>query len=620
MPSLPLILAGPLLRRSSERRVCVWFATREAVEFRLEIVNTQQQVLGQSHAWQSQSIQLGKHLWVCLLQASSIDDTFYPKDELLFYRVFNQAESKYLDLSSSLLDGFEMPSFFIPSELQVFAQGSCRKPHGLAATEEGDKPGIDTLSLLAGELNRTANDLKKRPSILTLTGDQIYADDVHESVLAMVQQQARELMGEDLGVPQIDRPCDIPLNQRKRVIDQLRSGISSSARDNHLITFGEFAAMYVYVFGNQTQWHVTDNDDVRGFHQNLHKIQKVFANIPTYMIFDDHEITDDWNLTRSWYESVRYSPCGRRIISNGLAAYWAFQGWGNNPERFDNEFVETVQTHLRQPKDEACGERFDLQMWKHRGWGYSIPSSPPVIVMDTRTQRDFDGRDTPAILMDRYALDWLRMEWMKLKARGATRQPIIVSPKPVFAFDPMVKVKLTARFFRVKCEDLDLEAWIGNRKGYTYLLDTLLLRMKLSKLTILSGDVHYSYANQASYFSAGKRLDCLQLTCSPIKNTPNVKKFLNWLALLTDHKEHKKGWRVTQRTPWYKLAWLRLINNDALHPIWRAQIQGVRAKGKNRLVTPQSNFGLVELEQGQTKRFVLVHSDSMNQRTVFEFD
>jgi phosphodiesterase/alkaline phosphatase D-like protein len=57
----------------------------------------------------------------------------------------------------------------------------------------------------------------------------------------------------------------------------------------------------------------------------------VLANVPTYMIFDDHDVTDDWNLTARWRHRVHASPAGRRIVANALAAYWAFQGWGNDP-------------------------------------------------------------------------------------------------------------------------------------------------------------------------------------------------------------------------------------------------------------------------------------------------
>src|SRR5947207_314344 len=74
----------------------------------------------------------------------------------------------------------------------------------------------------------------------------------------------------------------------------------------------------------------------------LPAVRRVLANVPAYMIFDDHDVTDDWNLTARWRDRVHASPAGRRIIANALAAYWAFQGWGNDPCRFGAEFRDTI--------------------------------------------------------------------------------------------------------------------------------------------------------------------------------------------------------------------------------------------------------------------------------------
>ena len=77
-------------------------------------------------------------------------------------------------------------------------------------------------------------------------------------------------------------------------------------------------------------------------------LRKVLANTPTYMIFDDHEVTDDWNLNDSWTQAVMGRPLGVRIIANGLAAFWAFQAWGNAPEVYDPKtFVQVIEDRLK---------------------------------------------------------------------------------------------------------------------------------------------------------------------------------------------------------------------------------------------------------------------------------
>ena len=52
------------------------------------------------------------------------------------------------------------------------------------------------------------------------------------------------------------------------------------------------------------------------------------------MIFDDHEVTDDWNLNEDWVRTVNDSEMGAAVLRNALAAYAVFQDWGNQPEDY----------------------------------------------------------------------------------------------------------------------------------------------------------------------------------------------------------------------------------------------------------------------------------------------
>jgi hypothetical protein len=62
-------------------------------------------------------------------------------------------------------------------------------------------------------------------------------------------------------------------------------------------------------------------------------VRRSFANIPSYMMFDDDEITDDWNIDQERRDNVYGTEAGRRTVANGLTAFWAFQAWGNDPAR-----------------------------------------------------------------------------------------------------------------------------------------------------------------------------------------------------------------------------------------------------------------------------------------------
>lgn len=68
--------------------------------------------------------------------------------------------------------------------------------------------------------------------------------------------------------------------------------------------------------------------------KTLPKVRRALANIPTYMIFDDHDVTDDWNMTLKFCSAVYNSDLGRRVVQNALVAYALCQLWGNTPEQF----------------------------------------------------------------------------------------------------------------------------------------------------------------------------------------------------------------------------------------------------------------------------------------------
>jgi hypothetical protein len=320
----------------------------------------------------------------------------------------------------------------------------------------------------------------------------------------------------------------------------------------------------------------------------LLKVRRLLANIPTYMIFDDHDVTDDWNITGSWYDKVRTSPLGRRVVSNALAAYWAFQGWGNDPDNFDSDMISAITRHLNHTDyDLDVDECYDLMTWKHRGWGFSIATDPPIIAMDSRTQREWEIASYPPHLMDRYALDWLRVEWSKLKtckkschdiANAISKDacPVLVATTPVFGFSPLEHivrlllwavsylentqaVKLVEKLLKLEgfltswlINALDAEAWTANLDGFTAFLDTVLHKMDIRQCVFLSGDVHYSfsvkgaYKSGESYFGTKQTLECHQLTSSSLRNEPSDIQ-QNALDELESFEEGKTLWQHIRR-------------------------------------------------------------------------
>lgn len=663
------LLAGPILRRTTKNRICVWLASREPLSIRLTITDPQEKALGQSDLddLKAQHAQLGQNLHVYLLQARSGEKEF-PLDTLLYYKldeIDSQGNPQAIDLQHLAYGALPSPSFFIPSKLNHLLHGSCRKPHG-GFNPEKQSAMPDALSHGHRLLEKTHGDLTQRPPILLLTGDQIYADDVAISLLALLRQKSTEITGRHEMLPLVDSPSlsdaslttrldplKIPLHGRKQILKERykisstgnvdkKSGFSSGESENHLFSFGEFAAMYIYAFGNIPAWEpiwdwqalqdigVTDPKEaekawqaqkkpLQVYHQTLGDIRKLLANISTYMIFDDHDVTDDWNITGNWYDSVRDSPLGRRIVSNALAAYWAFQAWGNDPDNFDKDLILTITQHLSD-EDSDKADRYDLHTWKSRGWGFSIATEPPIIAIDSRTQRQYENKYYPAVLLDRYALDWLRVEWAKLKTGQDIDEntcPLLIATTPVMGFSTIEFIQQLGLWLAGLIESwkpirylekladqegfligwmvnqLDAESWSSNKEGFVAFMYALRQRMGIKRCAFLSGDVHYAFTAKAQFKYQGRQLDCIQFTSSSLYNQPDAKQS----HFLKDAANHGTGIKTHQN-------WALLPDQR-----WSAEVRLLEASNENLRLTAECNLGLIEFKEGLPIKHTLLTGD-----------
>ena len=80
---------------------------------------------------------------------------------------------------------------------------------------------------------------------------------------------------------------------------------------------------------------------VAEFYRGLPKVRRALANVPTYMIFDDHDVTDDWNLNPIWVDRVNNTTLGRTILRNALASLRGVPGLGQRSVRYLNERNDT---------------------------------------------------------------------------------------------------------------------------------------------------------------------------------------------------------------------------------------------------------------------------------------
>jgi len=245
-------------------------------------------------------------------------------------------------------------------------------------------------------IKETADQPYLRPHQLFLTGDQIYADDVAGHLLLALTQASDLLLGwqEMLPLPQIKflpgttipfppgTGLGGPRTANKappyaRTAYSEAIGLTSDASSCHLFSLGEYICMYLFVWSD-VLWDVKmlpplpaveaaaeadplvnrfalgrylerDSTSLMGFRDRLPDVRKALANIPTYMMMDDHDVTDDFNMEREFFEKVyaKDNPMGLRVIQNGLTAYALCQHWGNVPESFAKDSGKAGEKLLR---------------------------------------------------------------------------------------------------------------------------------------------------------------------------------------------------------------------------------------------------------------------------------
>jgi hypothetical protein len=157
--------------------------------------------------------------------------------------------------------------------------------------------------------------------------------------------------------------------------------------------------------------HAADFTEYSFLHERAwNTAKKVFAHIPSFMIFDDHEITDDWNFNEKWVRIVHESADLYHVwpytITDGLAAYWMYQGWGNlSPDAWATDERVKILLNARDSGKDALPElrqclfakatkpaRPGTNIKDRLQWSYELPvKSPQFFVVDNRTEREVYG-------------------------------------------------------------------------------------------------------------------------------------------------------------------------------------------------------------------------------------
>lgn len=564
--TLPAVIAGPMLRRLEPQRLVIWLVGSRVLRLSLKLQAPQGQTLTiDLDAQQCQVVPVGRHAFIHLIDVSL--NEALPLDVMIDYDLLVEGSGIAEWAPHLLYANASSANFVLHSRINQLVHGSCRKPH---------HPADDGL-LCVDRLLADARTPAERPALLMMSGDQVYADDVAGPMLRAIHALiARiELFDEYLEGAVVDDSASLyghrasyyhradllpALDSNETLRERFFGGVkkpifTSSTADNHLVTFAEVLAMYLLVW-SPTPWTLItpqppslsaseqlryDHEQVQvdRFRDGLPGVARVFAHLSTLMIFDDHDITDDWNLSAQWEATAYGHPFSNRIIGNALLAYMLCQGWGNQPAVFE-ELLEQTQALTATVQDNhlhaAAQDELLQTLLKFQQWHYVLPTTPALVVLDTRTRR---WRSEFALKQPSGLLDWEALSELQ-QALLDHPSAIIVSPAPIFG----VKLIETVQKVFSWCGYpllVDAENWMAHRGAAQVILNIFRHSRTPGNYVILSGDVHYSFVYEVliRHRSAGPKI--WQITSSGIKN--------QFPARLLEWFDRLNRWLYSPRSP-----------------------------------------------------------------------
>jgi hypothetical protein len=538
---------GPLLRFVDESSATIWLETAEAATVVLEA--------GAVTASARTFAAHGHHY--ALLEVTGL-----PVGTTTPYRVLVDGVAVWPSNAPELAD---FPPSVIPTlkpgKPLRLAFGSCRK--SLSHDEEGNSQvGVDALRSyalhMAGLTGQDYDHPDRWPDLVLFLGDQVYADDTSPRMKEFIASRRD--------------PSEPPGSELK--------------------DYEEYAHLYRLAWSDPAnRW--------------------LLSTLPSAMIFDDHDIRDDWNTSWTWRQQMEATDWWHERVVAGLGSYWVYQHLGNlgAADRQEDKLWRSISDHagddeldITEALDDLA-DRADREPTSYR-WSYSrdFDDQARLVVVDSRAARVLEP-DRRSMLDDE------EMAWLDERMRGdvdhllvGTSLPLLMGPglHHVEAFGEALAQgawgRLGSKVGEVFRQNADLEHWAAFQGGFVQVASMVVdvasgRRGRTPRsVTFLSGDVHHSYLAEAWADPAlGVDLESVvvQATCSPIRNPlPGVMKAAIRLAAagrarptgrLLGGKVPRSPlrWRLAQRQ-WYdnNLAVVEL-HDDRLHFWWsRGKIEG----------------------------------------------
>ncbi|MGW0823522.1 alkaline phosphatase D family protein [Streptomyces sp. NPDC002845] len=409
-----------------------------------------------------------------------------------------------------LLDGTPVwpppDSPFPPSEIHTPADGdpvrvtfgSCR--WAAPPSDEDDPVGPDALDTLAARL--AADPSADRPDVLLLLGDQVYADETSKATRRWLAARR------DLSDPPGDQVAD----------------------------YEEYTRLYYESWLDpEVRW--------------------LLSTVPSCMIFDDHDVIDDWNTSASWLADIRTTPWWRERLLSGLMSYWVHQHLGNLPPselaadplyaavRATPDGTDALRAYAARadqdpptrhpttaPQRRRCAPAPAGFRWSYRRDFGRVR----VLMVDTRAARVLD--EERRSMLDPEEAAWVRQQ--ALDTPGSYDHLLIGTSLPWLlphlvhdaeAWNAaLCRGERGARWARFG-EDLrrraDLEHWAAFPASFEALARLIAEAGSgpeaPATVLVLSGDVHHAYLAEPSWpaDAPAPTARVLQLTCSPVHNS-----------------------------------------------------------------------------------------------------
>ncbi len=371
--------------------------------------------------------------------------------------------------------------------------GSCRvaaphvPPYSLGKDKDERGRGIDALYAFARRM--VEQPPESWPHVLVWLGDQIYADEVSPGT--------------------------------KEFIEKHRDSGDSDAPDDQVANFEEYTRLYYDSWTDET-------------------VRWLLSTVSSAMIFDDHDVHDDWNTSKDWLEEYRQKSWWEERIVGGLMSYWIYQHVGNLSPR------ELKEDELYQRVCEADDAGPMLREFAHKAdrevgvarWTYCRQiGQSKLIMMDSRAGRVLDPGE-------RQMVDDKEWDYIQKEARGdcnhlflATSLPYLLAPgmQHLEAWNEAVCDGawggLWAKLGEKIRQELDLEHWGAFQKSF-HRMRRLLEEIGSGQdgheppasIVLLSGDVHHAYLSEIAFRrDVGVKSAVYQACCSPFRNPLDAK-------------------------------------------------------------------------------------------------